>query len=99
MELSQLKLPMDSELWSKLPMDMVYEILEFSNQAKLRNLRLMYRLEDFRLQLQVPPIKKNRVILQIPNEKKLEINHTCNKIIYCMFKIKNNTPYISHFYS
>ena len=88
---------MDIDLWSNIPMDMVYEILEFSNHAKLRNLRLMYRLQDYRFQLNIPPIKKNAVILQIPNEKKIEIKYTCNKMNYCIFKLHHNIPYIFNF--
>lgn len=75
-------------------MDMVYEILEFSNHAKLRNLVLMYKIPetDPRLQMQITPIKKKSVVLPMPNEKKMEINIFRDKLNYCVFKIKNNIP-------
>lgn len=88
----------DIALWSILPMDMVYEILEFSNHAKLRQLRLMFRLQDYRLKINIPYKKKNTIVLQIPNEKKLEIIYTCSKLNYCTFKLKNGIPYIVQFY-
>ena len=56
-------------IWTLIPMDMVYEILEFSNHAKLRNLVLMYKIPetDPRLQMQITPIKKKSVVLPMPN--------------------------------
>ena len=83
-------------MWAQTPMDMVYEILEFSNHAKLRNLVLMYKIPetDPRLQLKVIPIKNKSVILPIPNDKVMEINKFRDKINYCVFKINNKIPYI-----
>jgi hypothetical protein len=81
-------------IWTQIPMDMVYEILEFSNHAKLRNLVLMYKIPetDPRLQMQIKPIKKKSVVLPMPNDKKMEISFFRDKLNYCVFKIKNNIP-------
>ena len=77
-------------------MDLVYEILEFSNHAKLRNLVLMYKIPetDPRLQLQVIQINKKSVILPMPNDKNMEIKICSDKTIFCVFKIKNNIPHL-----
>ena len=81
-------------IWTNIPMDMVYEILEFSNHAKLRTLVLMFKIPetDPRLQMKVTPIRKKAVVLPMPNDKKMEIKNFQDKINYCVFKINNNIP-------
>lgn len=87
-------------LWSNLPMDMVYEILEFSNHAKLRNLVLMYKIPetDPRLQLQVKPIRKNKIIFNLTNDKTMEfLYYKGNRMSY-ICKIKNNIMQLLNIY-
>ena len=79
-------------LWSNLPMDMVYEILEFSNHAKLRNLVLMYKIPetDPRFQLQVKPVRKNKILFNLTNDKTMELLYYNGNRMSYICKIKNN---------
>lgn len=86
--------------WTILPMDIVYEILEFSNHAKLRNLVLMYKIPetDPRLQLEVKPVRKNKILFNLTNDKTMELlYYNGNRLLY-ICKIKNNIMCLLNIY-
>lgn len=87
-------------LWSNLPMDMVYEILEFSNHAKLRNLVLMYKIPetDPRFQLQVKPVRKNKILFNLTNDKTMELLYYNGNRMSYICKIKNNIMQLLNIY-
>ena len=87
-------------LWSNLPMDMVYEILEFSNHAKLRNQVLMYKIPetDPRFQLQVKPVRKNKILFNLTNDKTMELLYYNGNRMSYICKIKNNIMQLLNIY-
>jgi hypothetical protein len=89
-----------NDLWSNLPMDIVYEILEFSNHAKLRNLVLMYKIpeSDPRFQLQVKPVRKNKILFTLTNDKTMELLYYKGNIVSYICKIKNNIMQLLNIY-
>ena len=86
--------------WTILPMDMVYEILEFSNHAKLRNLVLMYKIPetDPRLQLEVKPVRKNKILFNLTADKTMELLYYNGNRLSYICKIKNNIMCLLNIY-
>ncbi len=89
-----------NDIWTYLPMDVVYEILEFSNHAKLRNLVLMYKIPetDPRLQLQIKPVHKNKILFNITHDKTMELLYYKGIRTSYICKLKNNIMQILNIY-
>ena len=89
-----------NDVWTYLPMDMVYEILEFSNHAKLRNLVLMYKIPetDPRLQLLIKPVHKNKILFNLSNDKTMELLYYKGTRMSYICKIKNNIMHLLNIY-
>ena len=89
-----------NDMWTYLPMDVVYEILEFSNHAKLRNLVLMYKLPetDPRLQLKIRPVNKNKITFNLTNDKTMELLYYKGSRMSYICKIQNNIAHLLNIY-
>lgn len=89
-----------NDMWTYLPMDMVYEILEFSNHAKLRNLVLMYKIPgtDPRLKLQIKPVHKNKILFNLTDDKTMELLYYKGTRMSYICKIKNNIMHLLNIY-
>jgi len=89
-----------NDVWTYLPMDVVYEILEFSNHAKLRNLVLMYKIPetDPRLKLLIKPVHKNKILFNLSNDKTMELLYYNGNRMSYICKIKNNIVRLLNIY-
>ena len=89
-----------NDMWTYLQIYMVYEILEFSNHAKLRNLVLMYKIPDTdpRLKLQIKPVHKNKILFNLTDDKTMELLYYKGTRMSYICKIKNNIMHLLNIY-